>query len=249
MMYKFENKIAVVTGAGRGIGKVITTDLVAEGVKVYIPDLDLDRARTTAKHLGPSVIPAELDVSNASAVRALFRQIDDETGGVDFLVNCAGGYKLRVPTLEITEDEYDMVLDSNLKGTFLCCQTVIPQMIRKKSGAIVNFSSVAGRQTSPALGSHYTAAKAGVLGLTRHLAKEFGAAGIRVNAIAPGTTEGDRVADLLTPDDRARQIAGIPLGRFATEQDLSRVVLFLLSDEARYITGATIDVNGGSLTI
>jgi NAD(P)-dependent dehydrogenase (short-subunit alcohol dehydrogenase family) len=247
MMYQFENKIAVVTGAGRGIGKVITTDLIAEGVKVYIPDLDLDRAKATAKQLGPSVIPAELDVSNATAVRTLFGQIDDETGGIDFLVNCAGGYKPRVPTLEITEDEYDMVLDSNLKGTFLCCQAVIPQMMRKKSGAIVNFSSIAGRQTSPALGSHYTAAKAGVLGLTRHLAKEFGAAGIRVNAIAPGTTEGDRVADLLTPADRARQLGGIPLGRFATEQDLSRVVLFLLSNEAQYITGATIDVNGGSL--
>lgn len=248
-MYPFKNKIAVVTGAGRGIGKVIATDLAAEGAKIYIPDLDLERAKETAKLLGPSVIPAQLDVSNSAAVRALFRRIDDETGGVDFLVNCAGGYKPRVPTLEITESEWDMVLDSNLKGTFLCCQAVIPQMIRKKGGAIVNFSSIAGRQTSPALGSHYTASKAGVLGLTRHFAKEFGAAGIRVNAVAPGTTEGDRIGDLLTPADRERQIAGIPLGRFGTAEDLSRVVLFLLSDEARYVTGATIDVNGGSLTI
>ncbi|HPA18719.1 MAG TPA: SDR family NAD(P)-dependent oxidoreductase [Verrucomicrobiae bacterium] len=248
-MYSFKDKIAVVTGAGRGIGRVIAADLAAEGVKVCVPDLDIERARATAKLLGPSVMPAQLDVSNASAVGALFRQIGDEIGGVDFLVNCAGGYSPRVPTLEITEAEFDMVLDSNLKGTFLCCQAAIPQMIRKRSGAIVNFSSIAGRQTSPALGSHYTAAKAGVLGLTRHLAKEFGCAGIRINAIAPGTTEGDRIGDLLTPADRERQIAGIPLGRFATEQDLSRVVLFLLSDEARYITGATIDVNGGSLTI
>lgn len=248
-MYQFTNKIAVVTGAGRGIGRVIAADLAAEGVKVYIPDLDLERARETAKLLGPSVMPAQLDVSNAAAVSALFRQIDGETGGIDFLVNCAGGYKPRVPTLEITEAEFDMVLDSNLKGTFLCCQAAIPQMIRKKSGVIVNFSSIAGRQTSPALGSHYTAAKAGVLGLTRHLAKEFGAAGIRVNAIAPSTTEGERIGDLLTPEDRERQLSAIPLGRFATGQDLSRVVLFLLSDEARYITGATIDVNGGVLTI
>lgn len=248
-MYQFENKIAVVTGAGRGIGKVIAADLVAEGAKVYIPDLDLERAQATAKLLGPLAVPAQLDVANAAAVRAFFKQVDEQTGGVDFLVNCAGGYKPRVPTLEITEEEFDMVLDSNLKGTFLCCQAVIPQMMRKQRGAIVNFSSIAGRQTSPALGSHYTAAKAGVLGLTRHFAKEFGHAGIRVNAIAPGTTDGERVADLLTPADRTRQLAGIPLGRFATEQDHSRVVLFLLSDEARYVTGATVDVNGGSLTI
>lgn len=248
-MYPFANKVAVVTGAGRGIGKVIAADLVAEGVKVYIPDLDLERASSTAKLLGPSVIPAGLDVSNGPAVKAFFQRLDEETGGIDFLVNCAGAYKPLVPTLEITEEEFDLVVDSNLKGTFLCCQAVLPQMMRKKSGAIVNFSSIAGRQTSPALGSHYTAAKAGVLGLTRHLAKEFGCAGVRVNAIAPGTTDGERVADLLTPADRVRQLGTIPLGRFATEQDLSRVVLFLLSDEARYITGATIDVNGGMLTI
>jgi NAD(P)-dependent dehydrogenase (short-subunit alcohol dehydrogenase family) len=120
-MYQFKSKIAVVTGAGRGIGKVVAMDLIAEGVKVYIPDLDLERARATAKLLGPSAIPAKLDVSNVTAVRALFRQIKAETGGIDFLVNCAGGYKPRVPTLEITEAEFDMVLDSNLKGTFLCC--------------------------------------------------------------------------------------------------------------------------------
>lgn len=248
-MYPFANKTAVVTGGGRGIGKVIAADLVAEGVTVYVPDLNLENARATAQELGARVIPAQLDVSNATAVREYFQRLDDETGGIDFLVNCAGGYKPLVPTLEITEDEFDMVLDSNLKGTFLCCQAALPQMIRRKAGAIVNFSSIAGRQTSPALGSHYTAAKAGVLGLTRHLAKEFGTFGIRVNAIAPGTTDGERVAGLLTPEDRTRQLRGIPLGRFATEQDMSRVVLFLLSDEARYVTGATLDVNGGSLTI
>lgn len=249
MMYAFADKVAVVTGAGRGIGKVIAADLAAEGVKVYIPDLDLERSRAVAQELGALVIPAELDVTRAQAVREFFRRVDRESGGTDFLVNCAGGYKPLVPTLEITEEEYDMVVDSNLKGTFLCCQAVIPQMMRKQAGAIVNFSSIAGRQTSPALGSHYTAAKAGVLGLTRHLAKEFGRSGIRVNAIAPGTTDGDRVAGLLTPEDRVRQLSGIPLGRFATEQDLSRIVLFLLSEEARYVTGATIDANGGSLTI
>src|SRR5438876_11933116 len=104
-MYQFAKKIAVVTGAGRGIGKVIATNLIADGAKVYIPDLDLQRSKTTAQLLGPSAMPAELDVSVASDVKDFFRRIDEETGGIDFLVNCAGGYKPLVPTLEITEDE------------------------------------------------------------------------------------------------------------------------------------------------
>ena len=241
--------IAVVTGAGRGIGAQIAADLVAEEAKVYIPDLDIGRSENVAARLGKSAFPAELDVRDRDAVFAFFGHVEKESGGADLLVNCAGGYVPLVPTLKIAEDEYDLVMDSNLKGTFLCCQAAIAQMAKKRRGAIVNFSSLAGRQTSPALGAHYTAAKAGVLGLTRHLAKEFGPQGVRVNAVAPGTTEGERVAGLLSEDDRKRQLSGIPLGRFATAEDLSPVVLFLLSDEARYITGATVDINGGVLTI
>jgi NAD(P)-dependent dehydrogenase (short-subunit alcohol dehydrogenase family) len=228
---------------------VIAGDLIAQGAKVYIPDLDAERSASTAKTLGSSAVPAKMDVCQRVEVASFFEKVGNEHNGIDFLVNCAGGYVPLVPTLQITEDEYDLVMDSNLKGTFLCCQAAIPQMIRKGGGAIVNFSSLAGRQTSPALGSHYTAAKAGVLGLTRHLAKEFGADGVRVNAIAPGTTEGERVAGLLSAEERSRQLGSIPLGRFATAEDLSPVVQFLLSDESRYVTGATIDVNGGVLTI
>jgi NAD(P)-dependent dehydrogenase (short-subunit alcohol dehydrogenase family) len=248
-MSGFANSVAVVTGAGRGIGATIAKDLIAQGATVYIPDLDRARSDATAGMLGPKAKPGQVDVRKYADVFSFFEQVGKEAGGIDYLVNCAGGYVPLVPSLSITEEEYDLVMDSNLKGTFLCCQAVIPQMIEKGHGSIVNFSSLAGRQTSPALGSHYTAAKTGVLGLTRHFAKEFGAKGVRVNAIAPGTTEGERVAGLLTPEDRQRQISGIPLGRFATADDLSSVVLFLLSDAAKYITGATIDVNGGTLTI
>jgi 3-oxoacyl-[acyl-carrier protein] reductase len=248
-MNRFEGSIAVVTGAGRGIGALIAKDLIAEGATVYIPDLDADRSEKMANSLGASAKPGKLDVTKSAEVTAYFERVAKESEGVDYLVNCAGGYVPLIPSLRITEAEYDLVMDSNLKGTFLCCQSAIPQMTRKGAGAIVNFSSLAGRQTSPALGSHYTAAKAGVLGLTRHFAKEFGAEGVRVNAVAPGTTEGDRVAGLLTEEDRKRQLGGIPLGRFATANDLSPVVLFLLSDAARYITGATVDINGGTLTI
>lgn len=248
-MDTFKGKVAVVTGAGRGIGTVIARYLIAEGATVYVPDLDSERSRQAAAQLGEAARPASLDVTSAAQVKAFFRHVDEEAGGVDLLVNCAGGYAPLVPTLNITEDEYDLVMDSNLKGTFLCCQAAIASMIKRGGGAILNFSSLAGRQTSPALGSPYTAAKAGVLGLTRHLAKEFGANGVRVNAVAPGTTEGERVAGLLTQDDRERQLAGIPLGRFTTAEDLADVAVFLLSERARYITGATIDINGGVLTI
>lgn len=248
-MTEFKGKIVVITGAGRGIGLVVAKHLIADGATVYVPDLDGERSRFAASELGDAARPATLDVTSAADVTRFFRHVDEEAGGADYLVNCAGGYAPLVPTLKITEAEYDLVMDSNLKGTFLCCQAAIPSMIRKNAGAIVNFSSLAGRQTSPALGSPYTAAKAGVLGLTRHLAKEFGAEGVRVNAVAPGTTEGERVAGLLTPEDRERQLLGIPLGRFTTAEDLADVVMFLLSERARYITGATIDVNGGVLTI
>lgn len=248
-MRRFTNKVAVVTGAGRGIGAVIAKDLIEEGATVYVPDLDAQRSEKMATNLGQSAKAGKLDVTKHTDVQAFFSRLEEEVGGVDYLVNCAGGYVPLIPSLSITEHEYDLVMDSNLKGTFLCCQSAVPQMIERNGGAIVNFSSLAGRQTSPALGSHYTAAKAGVLGLTRHFAKEFGANGIRVNAVAPGTTEGERVAGLLSSEDRTRQLGGIPLGRFATADDLSPVVLFLLSDDARYITGATIDINGGTLTI
>lgn len=246
----FSGKIAVVTGAGRGIGARIAEDLISEGAaRVYVPDLDVVRSEAAAVQLGPSAIPGRLDVTKRSEVAAFFERVASDVGAPDFLVNCAGGYAPLIPSLKITEDEYDMVLNSNLKGTFLCCQAAIGLMVKKNKGAIVNFSSTAGRQTSPALGSHYTAAKAGVLGLTRHFAKEFGRHGVRVNAMAPGSVEGERLAGLLTPADRQRQLDSIPLGRFAVPQDMSMVVLFLLSEDARYVTGATLDVNGGFLTM
>jgi 3-oxoacyl-[acyl-carrier protein] reductase len=248
-MKRFEGSTAVITGAGRGIGAWIAEQIIGEGATVFIADMDKKRAQDTAARLGKAAIPVQLDVRDPSQVASLFSRVQSERGGTDYLVNCAGGYVPLVPTLDITPEEYDLVMDSNLKGTFLCCQQAIRQMENKKRGAIVNFSSLAGRQTSPALGSHYTAAKAGVLGLTRHIAKEFGPKGVRANAVAPGTTEGERVAGLLTKEDRAKQLSGIPLGRFATAQDIAPVVLFLLSDEAKYISGATIDINGAVLTI
>lgn len=249
-MTRFSGKRTVITGGGRGIGAVLAADMAAEGATVAILDLDGERARKAAGGLaGGGHVALEVDVTELGAVRAAFAEAEKQLGSIDHLVNCAGGYSREVRTLELSEADIDLVLDSNLKGTILCCQEALRRMVPAGGGAIVNFSSLAGRSTSPALGAHYTAAKAGVLGLTRHLAKEFGPAGVRVNALAPGTTEGERVSQILSDADRQRQIGGIPLGRLARANDLSPVVRFLLSEEAGYINGATIDVNGGVLTI
>ncbi len=249
MTDRFQAKNFIVTGAGRGIGRVIAEDLAREGARVAIIDLDEDRATMAAEALGPGHLGTSADVTSPSEVAAAFDTVDAAFERLDGLVNCAGGYSENITFLDITEADYDLVLDSNLKGTFLCCQEAVRRMRVSGGGAIVNFSSLAGRSTSPALGSHYTAAKAGVLGLTRHIAREFGPDGIRANAMAPGTTEGERVSAILTDADRQRQIAGIPLGRLATAGDLAPVVLFLLSSDAGYISGATIDVSGAVLPI
>jgi len=239
----------MITGGGRGIGRVIARDMAAEGARLCLVDLDLGRAEEAAAELGEGHIGLQADVRSSGSVADAFAGMDKAFGKLDFLVNCAGGYTDHIAFLDITDEDYDLVMDSNLKGTFLCCQEAVRRMKDSGGGAIVNFSSLAGRATSPALGSHYTAAKAGVLGLTRHIAREFGGHGIRANAMAPGTTEGERVSAILTDEDRKRQIGGIPLGRLATADDLSPVVRFLLSDEARYLTGATMDVNGGVLML
>jgi NAD(P)-dependent dehydrogenase (short-subunit alcohol dehydrogenase family) len=142
-----------------------------------------------------------------------------------------------------------MVVDSNLKGTFLCCKHVIPHMLKAGGGRIINFSSNAGRTSSPALGVHYTAAKAGVLGLTRHLAKEYAARQILVNTIAPGPALVERNFEIMTEEAREQLRQDIPLGRYAEPSDLSAAVRFLASDGARHITGATLDVNGGYVMV
>jgi len=247
-----EGRVVVITGAGRGIARQVALDFAREGARVVVVDLVEERAkRTTAEveAVGGTALAIACDVRDEASVQQMMEQTVRTFGRVDVLVNAAGGYTQGRVTHELSAADWDMVLDSNLKGSFLTCKHAIPHMLRAGGGRIVNFSSNAGRTSSPALGVHYTAAKAGVLGLTRHLAKEYAAHGILVNTIAPGPALVERNFEIMTEEAREALRRDIPLGRYAEPSDLSAAVRFLASDGARHITGATLDVNGGYVMV
>lgn len=241
-------KVFIITGAGRGIARTMAQAFAAEGQTVVAVDLVAERAEETAKLIndaGGQAIACTVDVSDEAAVENMVATVLRKFGRIDVLINAAGSYgKAFRHTHETPEDEWDSVLDSNLKGSFLCAKHVIPAMIAAGGGRIINFSSNAGRSTSPLLGASYTAAKTAVIGLTRHLSREYASKGILVNTIAPGPVNGDRVADLIGGSE-PKLASDIPLGRLAEFEDISDVVKFMASDASRFMTGAILDVNGG----
>ena len=247
---QFAGKVALVTGAGRGMGKRVAERFARDGAAVGVCDLLADRAESAAQAIvaaGGKALALVADVANEAAVNAMTDRLVGAYGRVDILVNAAGGYgQAYRATHEMPESEWDMVLDSNLKGSFLCAKLAIPHMIRQGGGRIINFSSNAGRTYSPWLGACYTVAKTGVIGLTRHLSREYAKNGILVNTIAPGPTRGERVSDLVGDGKGVEEMAsGIPLGRLGEADDIANVTLFVASDAASFMTGAILDVNGG----
>jgi 3-oxoacyl-[acyl-carrier protein] reductase len=170
-------------------------------------------------------------------------------GRVDVLVNNAGGFSVIRRTEDIPDDEWDAIFRFNVTSAFLMTKAVLPIMRRQREGAIVNLSSITGRAGVPTVTSHYAAAKAAILGFTRHVAREVGAEGIRVNAVAPGTVATERFRALRSEEETRRLAAAVPLGRVAEPEEIAETVLFLASDAARYVTGATLDVNGGLVTM
>lgn len=247
-----EGRVVVITGAGRGIARQVALDFAGEGARVVVVDLVEERAKRTVGEIeaaGGTALAIACDVRDETAVQHMVEQTVRTYGRVDVLVNAAGGYTMGRVSHQLSAEDWDMVLDSNLKGSFLCCKHVIPHMLAAGGGRIVNFSSNAGRTSSPALGVHYTAAKAGVLGLTRHLAKEYAAHQILVNTIAPGPALVERNFEIMSEEAREQLRRDIPLGRYAEPSDLSAAVRFLASDGARHITGATLDVNGGYVMV
>ena len=246
----FEDRVFFITGAGRGLGKAAAERLTALGAKVAICDLVRERAEALAGDLaakGASALAVPADVSREDEVNRAVEMVAARWGRIDVLLNAAGSYGAAYRrTHETPVEEWDAVFASNVRGSFLCAKAVIPLMIASGGGRIVNFASNAGRSVSPLLGCSYTAAKTAVIGMTRHLSREYAAHGILVNTIAPGPVAGERVADLIGNDAQTEALlAQIPLGRLADPFDIIDAVVFLASVAARFMTGAILDVSGG----
>jgi NAD(P)-dependent dehydrogenase (short-subunit alcohol dehydrogenase family) len=249
--FGLEGRVAVVTGGGRGIGKAICAKLIEAGAKVVVADIDEDSAKQTAKELsGPSgaVIGSFVDVAQEGSVSSLMQMVLETFGKIDILVNDAG-IMYRTRLMDISLDEWERTLQVNLTGAFLCTKAVLPIMRESEFGRIVNISSSAGRSVSTLGGAHYTASKAGLLGLTRAAAKEVSPLGITVNAICPGLIETKMAMETTTPEELQRFLDSFPIPRLGSPEEIGHLVVFLCSDEAAYITGASLDVNGGDLMI
>ena len=240
----FEDKTAVVTGSARGIGRVIAQSFATAGANVVISDIDQAACEKTASEIGGAAIACRADVTNAGDIDQLFKTITDKFKRIDIVVNNAGitrdGLMIRMD-----EKDWDTVLDINLKGAFLVTKSAAWIMMKQRYGRIVNISSVVGL-TGNAGQANYSASKAGLIALTKTSAKELGSRGVTVNAVAPGYIETEMTAAL---PEAAREffLSKVVLGRPGTPEDVARAVLFLASDEAAYVTGQVLAIDGGML--
>jgi 3-oxoacyl-[acyl-carrier protein] reductase len=249
MSQSWARKVALVTGAARGMGRAIALKLASAGTQVAVNDVDVDPCGAVAaeiRRLGGNSLSVPGNVAHIHDVDAMVEKVVREFGTIHILVNNAGILR-RTRFGDLTEEEWDEVCDVNLKGTFLCSRAVLPVMKNQGSGRIVNISSSAGRSVSTLGGAHYTASKAGVLGLTRAMAKEVAPFGITVNALCPGLIDTEMVRTTTTHEELQGYIDSFPIHRLGAPDEVADTVLFLTSDEAAYITGASIDINGGDL--
>lgn len=250
---RFAGRRALITGAGGGIARALALRLAQEGATLALTDLDLARAEDAAQAVraaGGSAVALAADVTDPASVNTMVAEAAKAMGGIDILVTCAGGYTAYARFDEIAFDDWDKVIALNLHSVFLCCTAVLPYMKEGGWGRIVNLGSLAGRSTSAGSSpAHYAAAKAAVSIMTQYLAKDMAPHGITANTVAPGTTRTDRVNALLTPEKEAAFARMTPMGRLAEPEDIVGTIAFLASDDAAYVTGTTIDVNGGRLML
>ena len=250
--YDFRGKVALVTGAARGMGEAVSKMLAESGAYVFVTDVNFEGVRRVAEEIkrgGWKAEAVQLDVTDYKAVSSLVERIVRDHGRIDILVNNAGILRRRASVEEIPDEEWDLVMAVNVKGVFNCSKAVLPYMKAQRSGKIVNISSSAGRSTSELGGPHYTASKAAVLGLSRHLAREAAPYNINVNAVCPGLIDTPMIRETTAPGELEKFIEEIPMGRLGRPEEEAALVLFLASEASSYINGATIDITGASLLI
>ena len=247
---KLHGQVAIITGAAQGMGATSARVLAREGARVVICDLDGAKAAEMARKIDPTgerALGLRTNVSNQRDVAALIDHALEHFGKISILVNNAGILR-STQVEEISAEEWDLVLDANLKGTFYCSQAVLATMKANRYGRIINMSSSAGRSVSTLGGAHYTTAKAGILGFTRALAKEMAPFGITANSICPGLIDTKMARENCSPERLQAYEQSFPISRLGTQDEVARLVLFLAADAA-YITGAAFDINGGDLMI
>jgi len=248
---EFSGRVALITGAARGLGLAAAERFLAGGARVVINVRRPEQAAAVAARLGGGgervlVLPG--DVASSATVRALVAQALDRFGRLDVLVNnAAAAFSTRFE--QIGEEEWRRAVDVNLTAAFLCIQAALPAMKANRYGRVVNLSSTAGKSVSTLGGAHYTASKAGLLGLTRAAAKELGAHGITVNAVCPGLIDTELTREHATPEQLAVHARSFPVPRLGTAAEVAELISFLASERAGYITGAAIDINGGDLMV
>jgi len=244
-----EGKVALVTGGASGIGHATAVAFAESGAAVAINyhrnESGAELLRKQISENGGRAITIQADVTKANEIDGLVKQATNELGPVDILVNNAGSLIERLKIMDITEERWDQVMDLNLKSAFLCSKAVIPSMIERKTGTIINLSSIAGRNGG-ALGSmHYATAKGGIITFTKGLAKELAPYNIRVNAVSPGVIDTPYHEQFSTPEMMKNYVNAIPLGRVGKADEVAKVIAFLASDAASYLAGETIEINGG----
>lgn len=243
---KLEGQAALVTGASRGIGREIALELARQGANVAVnysgSEAKALEVVAEIEALGREAFAIQCDVSDAESVTEMVKTSISRFGKLDILVNNAGITRDNL-LMRMKDDEWDSVININLKGVFLCTKAVTRQMMKQRSGRIINIASIVGVSGNPGQ-ANYVAAKAGVIGLTKTAAKEFASRGITVNAVAPGFITTD-MTDKLTEDVKNAMLSQIPLARFGEPKDIANVVTFLASEDSRYMTGQTLHVDGG----
>ncbi|MFH1459308.1 MAG: 3-oxoacyl-[acyl-carrier-protein] reductase [Candidatus Omnitrophota bacterium] len=244
---KLEGKVAVITGGAQGIGKQIAITLAKEGANCVICDVneeELQKAATEIQTQGVKCLPVVLNVTNLSQCEQMVNKIIDKFKKIDILINNAGITRDGL-FIRMREEDWDSVIAVNLKGTFNCTKATVKVMLKQRAGSIVNVASIIGLMGNMGQ-ANYAASKAGIIGLTKSVAKEVASRNINVNAIAPGFIE-TKMTQVLSEDVKTAMLKQIPLNRFGNSEDVAKLVLFLVSDDASYITGQVIQIDGGML--